>query len=106
MLIFVYTKNVSFQVCDVRWLGLRSSHIQKYSSIGLTGETLSKNDEAILRGLEKQTVITRNVGYQVEMSCMRTYGKYELQWLFGHEDGPRFLSETFIPNAILHGDYF
>lgn len=87
-------------------MGLRSSHIQKYSSIGLIGESLTKNDEAILRSLEKQTLITRNVRYMVEISRMRTYGKYELQWLFGHEDGPRFLSETFIPNAILHGDYF
>lgn len=93
-------------VCNVRWLGLRAAHIEKHSSIGLCGEPLTSRDAVILNNLARNNSLIRNdERYMQEVEQMRKLGKYELQWLYGHADGVRFFSETFMLDAILHADY-
>lgn len=94
-----------YPVCNVRWLGLRASHIRKYSNIGMCGDDLTTRDATILDGLQENNRMIRNdERYVEEIEEMRQLGKYELQWLYGHCDGAAFL-EKFVLEAILHGDY-
>lgn len=93
-------------VCNVRWLGLRSAHIEQHSDIGLCGEPLTGRDDAILNGLSRNNNLVRDdQRYSTEVQQMRKLGKYELQWLYGHADGVKYFSEKFLLDAILHGDY-
>lgn len=93
-------------VCNVRWLGLRAKHIEEHVAIGAVGEPLTERDEAVLHGLQGRNSLVRDdERYAVELEKMRALGKHELQCLFGHPDGIRFLSDTFLPTAILQHDY-
>lgn len=86
-------------------MGIRASQIRKYNNIGYCGETLTNRDTAILSGLLRNDhMIREDVRFTEELQSMTTMGKYELQWLYGHEEGTSFL-QTFVLNAILQGDY-
>lgn len=92
-------------MCDLRWLGLRSSHIKQHSYIGACGEELTSRDLAIIRGLQRNHAVFReNAAFATELEAMKELGKYELQWLYGHSTGHDFL-QRFVLDAILHGDY-
>lgn len=93
----------------MRWLGLRASQIKRLDSefsIGLCGESLTARDNAVVASLRK-TVDRSNLdeSFMEEIGEMERLGKHELQWLYGHPEGLSYLSKTFLPMAILRGDF-
>lgn len=93
------------KVCNLKWLGLRSSHIAKHSYIGYDGEPLTDRDRSILDGLQRNTRLIRESShYMEEVQAMKRLGKYELQWLYGHASGANYL-EHFVLESILCADY-
>jgi hypothetical protein len=92
-------------VCDVKWLGLRASQIAQLSWIG-AGDILTSRDRAILRTLAGRQRARRDCRILQEYEAMEIVGKHELQCLFGHPDGIKYFSSTFLPQAILQCDYF
>lgn len=92
--------------CDVRWLGLRAMHVEMYKCSDERGDSLTRRDESILRGLEsRMNSVGQNSSYLHEINEMRRLGKYELQWLYGRGDGHRFFSQTFLVEGILKQQY-
>lgn len=102
---FLYVRS-PLTVCDLKWLGLRATHIESFSQFLLAGEPLTRNDNTILRNLERQNLSIIDDRYTSEIQKMSSLGKYELQCLHGHPTGLRFLTETFLPSLILRRDYF
>lgn len=92
-----------YTVCNVRWLGLRPTQIQQLDTIDQYGEHLSIRDEKLIHTLRHR--MHHISEYIRELDVLQQVGKHELQWLYGHEEGVQFLSQTWLPRAILRGDY-
>lgn len=90
---------------DIKWLGLRASHLQAMPWVTLPGEELTTRDKALVKSLKKQAFIAQDRRYLEELDLMEELGKHELQTLYGHPEGTRYLSSTFLPNALLQHDY-
>jgi hypothetical protein len=96
---------LKIQVCDVKWLGLRASHIGSMAWVR-RGEPLSARDEAVVQNLRRQQLIRDDPRYLEELDLFSIVGKHELQCLYGNPDeGLLHLSKTFLPQALLHHDY-
>lgn len=93
-----------FTVCDLRWMGLRASQIKEHQYIGNCGEQLSRNDLQIWKELRRNAK-QESSRFLEEVEKMKTVGKYELQWLYGHSKGMDYFTFNFIETAILRGDY-
>lgn len=89
---------------DVKWLGLRASHVDRMQWVG-DGEELTSRDRAVIESLRSQSHIYSNEEYMAEIDAMSDRGKHELQCLYGHHKGTRFFSREFLPMAILQHDY-
>lgn len=87
----------------MRWLGLRSSHIRAHAYLGLPGVPLTGRDEAVLRGLAARGALDGR--HEAEAAAMRRLGKVELQWLYGHADGAKYVGAGFVVGAVLRADY-
>jgi hypothetical protein len=93
------------QVCDVKWLGLRSSHVEKMPWVR-QGEKLTARDEVVITSLRRQQLAGQDPRYLAELDMFRLVGKHELQCLYGNpHDGLQHLSKTFLPQALLQHDY-
>lgn len=92
-------------VTDIKWLGLRSSHLQAMPWVTFPGEQLTVRDKALVQSLKKQNHILNDSRYVEELDLMEEMGKHELQVLYGHPEGTNFLSSTFLPTALLQHDY-
>jgi DNA topoisomerase VI subunit A len=88
---------------DVKWLGLRSSHIGGMPWVG-AGEPLTARDRALARSLKQQHHVAHGPRLLEEVEKMEATGKHELQCLYGHPQGIRYLSDTFLPTALLQHD--
>lgn len=97
---------VDEKVCNLKWLGLRGTQILKMASIGIAGSPLTLDDTRTLRRL-KQEVKSRKEHDAIlqEIDLMQQLGKHELQWVYGHELGVRYMARGFVVEAILKGDY-
>jgi DNA topoisomerase VI subunit A len=89
---------------EVKWLGLRASHIEDMPWVG-QGEALTDRDEAVVANLRAQVYISSDPRYMAEVEAMKGCGKHELQCLYGHPSGTKYLSNEFLPTALLQHDY-
>lgn len=98
--------DVGEKVCNLKWLGLRGTQILKMASIGIAGSPLTLDDTRTLCRL-KQEAESRDEHEAIlqEIDLMQQLGKHELQWVYGHELGVRYMARGFVVEAILKGDY-
>lgn len=92
------------EVCDIKWLGLRASHVQDRAWLG-QGEPLSDRDRGLLSRLLRRSSVRERQEYVRELESMADMGKYELQGLYSHRSGVGYLASTFIPTALVRRDY-
>lgn len=88
---------------------MRSSQITHLQSVITSspsqGVQLTDNDHQVCRRLKQVCdIVNHNDDIKNEITSMQLFGKYELQWLYGHPDGISFLVD-FIIHSILNADY-
>lgn len=76
------------------------------ASIGIAGDPFTLGDKRTLRRL-RQAAERRRERQAIlqELDLMQQLGKHELQWVYGHELGAKYMARGFVTEAILKGDY-